>query len=268
MIDNITRNDDAAAMTYPGGKNGSGVYQKIINLMPPHEVYIEPFLGKGAIMRNKQPTARNIGIEKDTDVQSFWQHETDIDFITGDGINFLKTHPFQGNELVYCDPPYLQSTRSGRQLYRYEMTDEQHIDLLETITDLPCMVMISGYWSQMYADHLKNWNTASFEAMTRGGKTATEWLWFNFQKPVALHDYRYLGENYRERERIKKKKSRWVANLKTMPVLERQALLSAIKEAWPQLTPPPTTMLQATSINKAVGYRQTSSNMAVQDPGE
>ncbi len=40
---------------------------------------------------------------------------------------------------------------------------------------------------------------------------------------IALHDYRYLGEDFRERERIKRKKQRWVNRLQTMPVLERQA---------------------------------------------
>lgn len=33
---------------YLGGKNGSGVYQAIINLLPPHDTYIEGFLGTGA----------------------------------------------------------------------------------------------------------------------------------------------------------------------------------------------------------------------------
>jgi site-specific DNA-adenine methylase len=32
-------------MKYAGGKGG--IYQKYINLMPPHEVYIEAFLGGG-----------------------------------------------------------------------------------------------------------------------------------------------------------------------------------------------------------------------------
>ena len=35
------------SMSYPGGKNGAGVYQKIINLMPPHDRYFEPLGGRG-----------------------------------------------------------------------------------------------------------------------------------------------------------------------------------------------------------------------------
>jgi DNA adenine methylase len=45
---------------------------------------------------------------------------------------------------------------------------------------------------------------------------------------VGLHDYRYLGDDFRERERIKRKTKRWTAKLQSMPILERQALLSAI----------------------------------------
>jgi hypothetical protein len=33
-----------AIMPYPGGKGGDGVFQTIINRMPPHRVYAEPFL--------------------------------------------------------------------------------------------------------------------------------------------------------------------------------------------------------------------------------
>lgn len=55
-------------MSYPGGKAGPGVYQQIINQMPPHDVYIEAFLGAGAIMRRKRPAGLNIGIEADAGV--------------------------------------------------------------------------------------------------------------------------------------------------------------------------------------------------------
>ena len=67
--------------------------------------------------------------------------------------------------------------------------------------------------------------------MTRGGTLATEWVWFNYPEPDELHDYRFLGRDFRERERINRKKRRWVARLKGMRRLERQALLSAIEES-------------------------------------
>jgi site-specific DNA-adenine methylase len=60
-------------MSYPGGKNGAGVYQTLINHMPPHTTYIEPFLGSGAIMRLKRPARVNIGIDLDPEVIAQWQ---------------------------------------------------------------------------------------------------------------------------------------------------------------------------------------------------
>ncbi|MCP4270600.1 MAG: hypothetical protein GY781_01355 [Gammaproteobacteria bacterium] len=50
----------------------------------------------------------------------------------------------------------------------------------------------------------------------------------NYIAPVELHEYSYLGNNFRERERIKRKTQRWTAKLQSMPILERQALLSAM----------------------------------------
>lgn len=49
---------------YPGGKGGSGVYQTIINHMPPHATYIEAFAGSGAVLRAKRPAARNVAIDR------------------------------------------------------------------------------------------------------------------------------------------------------------------------------------------------------------
>ena len=69
----------------------------------------------------------------------------------------------------------------------------------------------------------------NYQATTHNGM-AVEWLWMNYPPPLELHDYRYLGDNSKERERIKLKTARWVAGLKRMPALERNALLSAINE--------------------------------------
>jgi len=45
---------------WAGGKAGAGVYQKLINLIPPHRTYIETHLGGGAIMRYKLPAKTNM----------------------------------------------------------------------------------------------------------------------------------------------------------------------------------------------------------------
>src|SRR3990172_2636687 len=103
-------------MSYPGGKNGAGVYQTLINMMPPHEVYIEPFLGGGAIMRLKRPAPLNIGIDRDAaavkmlsaDLAASDDGGCRYRVMRGAGIRFLEKHEFTGKELVYCDPPYLQ----------------------------------------------------------------------------------------------------------------------------------------------------------------
>jgi DNA adenine methylase len=229
-------------MTYPGGKNGSGVYQTIINRMPPHDVYIEPFLGGGAIMRLKLPARENIGLDLDPCPLAVFGDDRSRNarngggglrfrFLRADALEFLRTYPFLGSELVYCDPPYMRETRGPRDLYRFEMTDSDHAELLRILKTLPCAVMISGYFSRLYTVELRAWYSTHYPTMTRGGSERIEWLWSNFSEPVALHDYRYLGSDFRERERIKRKKNRWIERIRRMPMLERRALLSAINDA-------------------------------------
>ena len=46
-----------------------------------------------------------------------------------------------------------------------------------------------------------------FEAKTHVGMRE-EWVWFNYQKPIVLHDDRYLGSDFREREVIKRRQDR------------------------------------------------------------
>ena len=51
--------------SYPGGKAGSGVYQTLINQIPPHDVYVSATAGHDAVLRYKRPAARNIAIDLD-----------------------------------------------------------------------------------------------------------------------------------------------------------------------------------------------------------
>lgn len=231
-------------MTYPGGKNGSGVYQKIINQMPPHEVYIEPFLGHGAVMLRKKPAIVNIGIDSDVHVVEHWRDligaNSDersplfgsVSVENGDAISYLQKRRYGPSEFVYADPPYLMETRaSKRPLYKKEFGSiEQHTELLTVLKSLPCMVAISGYQSSLYAKILKGWRAIHYKTVNRAGNVVTEWLWMNYPEPKELHDYRYLGENFRERERLKRIRTRWLARLGRMDRLERYMLLSSIAE--------------------------------------
>ncbi len=320
-------------MTYPGGKGGSGVAQTLINLMPPHNVYVEAFLGSGAVLRAKRPASTTIGIDvsrvaldltmsaigdlaadgdgrsrwpaspvlaippagssgaaisdraslpaasrssspvpttaagiartddrrrrrspfstlldpvspesamspdqrpsplSTSDEASSWILSPNLTLLQVDAAKWLRLNArmLDSKALVYCDPPYVRgSRRSERDLYEFEMTDDQHEELLDVLLKLRCMVILSGYASALYSKRLGDWNEITFTTTVRSGALATEHVWFNYPKPVELHDYRYLGKNFRERERIKRKVRRWKDRLGRMPELEKQALLWAM----------------------------------------
>jgi DNA adenine methylase len=215
-------------ISFPGGKSGAGVYQSIINQMPPHDIYIETFLGSGGIMRRKLPAKISIGIDIDPDCAA--KAARQIAFCNVqcvDSIEWLSTYQWTGRELVYCDPPYLfEARRYQRPIYDFELDEAGHVRLLEAIKRLPCMVLISGYASALYEKELAGWRLVTFTGQTRG-RPAIEHLWCNFPPPAALHDYRYLGTDFRERERIGRKARRWRSKLDGLAPLERQAVLSA-----------------------------------------
>jgi hypothetical protein len=219
-------------MSYPGGKGGAGVYQTIINQQPAHETYIEPFLGGGSVMLAKRPASTTIGVDVERSVIAGWGDGTKyagsgVELICGCGISYLQNWRGGIRTLIYCDPPYVLSTRSHKKIYANEMTDGEHGALLDALLVLPCLVQISGYFSDLYANALKSWRMVRFMAMTRGG-LREECLWMNYPEPHALHDYSFLGSDYRERERIKRKAHRWAARVNALPALERCAILSEV----------------------------------------
>jgi len=211
-------------MRYPGGKGKS--FQQIINLLPPHQTYIESHLGGGAVMRHKLPSVVNIGVDIDDQVISRWQscHHLVCDVVQDDASRFLRSTDIDANTLIYADPPYVASTRRRSRVYRHDYTDEQHEELLAVLTRLSCMVVISGYASPLYESELCRWNRIDFSAKTHSGMR-TESVWFNFEKPDRLHDPRYVGKTYREREVIKRRQQRIRSRINRLPEIERHALL-------------------------------------------
>ncbi len=249
-------------MTYDGGKNGNGVIHAIGRQMPPHRVRAEVFGGSFPTLRLiKLAPDLNVGIDADaracdlatsnpalracsivrTGAESWLRSVFPVQLVIP-GISTPKValtpariegRTFNPRDvLVYCDPPYLLSTRScQRDLYNVEMkTEEEHAALLDVLTGLPCLVMLSGYRSALYDERLRSWRRVEFTAYDRQHRARTECLWCNFPEPTALHDTRFAGRDFRERWALTKQKRRWVARLAKMSPLKRQALAEALAE--------------------------------------
>jgi len=87
---------------------------------------------------------------------------------------------------IYIDPPYLLNTRSKR-IYKHELTNEDHIELLKLINEHKGPVMISGYDSDLYNSHLEGWYKDTKPTRCEMGKDAIEVIWMNYKpKPKQL----------------------------------------------------------------------------------
>ncbi|MBX3444245.1 MAG: hypothetical protein KF774_17720 [Planctomyces sp.] len=244
-------------MNYDGGKGNAGVWQNLINQIPPHDEWIEPFLGGGALAVRIRPAARMIGIDRDAQaLQAFQQaHSTlPIALHCCDGIEWLKhrfdmfrrdVSPSVAKEqffaaayrdarahvpFVFVDAPYIiAARRNGRPMYHFEMSEEKHTELLVILRELPALVMVVHYPHPLYEKALQGWRTWTYRGWTRRGP-AIEQVWTNFPEPAVLHDARFVGRDRRERERIRRRVESWRQMIVDMPAGERQAVLEALAE--------------------------------------
>lgn len=84
--------------------------------------------------------------------------------------------------LYYLDPPYLLSTRYKKEktkCYSFEMTDKEHESLCHFIKKLKGMVIISGYYNDLYNDILSDWHFETYKTFADGAKDRVEVLWMN-----------------------------------------------------------------------------------------
>lgn len=99
--------------------------------------------------------------------------------------------------LVYADPPYVPSTRTGivrrsrGNGYRHEMTDDDHQALAETLRAHAGMVVLSGYPSALYDRELyADWERHERPHVADRGLARTEVVWLNPACSSALAHHR------------------------------------------------------------------------------
>ncbi|MEO4064867.1 DNA adenine methylase [Acinetobacter pittii] len=111
-------------------------------------------------------------------------------------IQVLQDHD-DSETLHYVDPPYVHDTRysgakTGR-VYRHEMSDQDHEELLKVLLELEGKVIVSGYPSEIYNDYLDKWKRVDTNARIssgRGTDVRTECLWIS---PNAQHQDLFGG---------------------------------------------------------------------------
>lgn len=86
--------------------------------------------------------------------------------------------------LMYLDPPYVRSTRKSGRLYKHEMDDTEQLEMLEIIFKSKAKIILSGYPSQLYDDHLPGWITDSTTTHTTSSEIVTEKIWMNYNAPI------------------------------------------------------------------------------------
>lgn len=103
-----------------------------------------------------------------------------------DAIQLIKREDDQ-QSFFYCDPPYLPETRVVKNAYSYEMNEDQHEELLDTLGDLEGKFVLSGYPHPIYRSAAKRfgWRCKEIKIDNKASSqktkpTKTECLWFNY----------------------------------------------------------------------------------------
>lgn len=219
---------------YPGGKNGSGTYQQIINEIPPHQIYSEWFAGSSGIYRNIIPGDIAILFEKDLSqysnlVSEFSAAATVINIDTVRHVqlitSFFEILQLLGHSVFcYLDPPYPITSRSSQKLmYNCELSELDHIALLQGISSCSFPIAISTYPNNIYSNYLSNWRLKKFYSQTRSGRKM-EYLYLNYGPTSQLHDYRYIGNDFRSRELLSKQKRNFISKFENLDPLLRESL--------------------------------------------
>lgn len=99
-----------------------------------------------------------------------------------DAIELIRRYD-SPDALLYLDPPYPLNLRE-RNMYKHEMADSQHEELLRAVLKSKSMIVLSSYDNELYNDTLKGWYTAEKQTIAQAGARRTEKIYMNFQPPL------------------------------------------------------------------------------------
>ena len=87
--------------------------------------------------------------------------------------------------LIYLDPPYVLSTRHGKQ-YKCEMDNKDQGELLDVALAHKGPLLISGYDNEIYNGRLQGWHKEEIICYSQISSKKKECLWMNFEPKRQL----------------------------------------------------------------------------------
>ena len=117
-------------------------------------------------------------------LEQFADRLREVQIENTNALELIKAHDFK-DTLIYLDPPYLLETRK-QHLYKHEMSNKEHKELLETIVNMKAKILLSGYENNLYNSILKNWNKEVFKSLDGKGNIKQEVIWFNYDVQLTL----------------------------------------------------------------------------------
>jgi len=221
--------------TYFGGKSGAGTYQTLINHVPPCTTYVSGCLGNCGLTRYIKPAELMILNDLDSDLVASWKYAIGsrkcFEFYNIDVVTLIRSiiaeYYDTADVFLYLDPTYRTAVRkTQRPVYRFEMSEQKHIELLESCLSLnQTKIMISNYPDPLYDEYLRGWYTHDFWSNTHNGR-ALERIYMNYQLNDQLHDYSFIGEEFREREQFARIRKNLIKKINRLEPVLRNAILS------------------------------------------
>jgi site-specific DNA-adenine methylase len=215
---------------YVGNKNIPGVIEFLANRVPKSKRYFSLFMGAAGLENSVYTAAATfVCSERNTDL---WKFKGNNQVLFERYQDLLEANVFESSyDFIFADPPYKFSTRrSQRKYYKFEFETSDHIEFLKHMTSLDCKIMITHPKCELYDNYLKNWISEPFQYMTREG-TFYDNLYTNFVgSDIELLTYDALGDNFIERQAIKRQRKNIVEKFKRLPKHNLDAIILELKK--------------------------------------
>jgi hypothetical protein len=215
-------------VNYVGNKGGQGIKEQLFNFVPKSERYFSLFYGMGGF--ENLPEFKNVNwiiSEKNPKLQSLAaasNHETYSDYRS-----IAEKYNFTSADFIFCDPPYLHSTRrNGKTYYKFEWDVYEHKEFLDYISGCSAKVLITHPSCSLYDNCLEAWYKHEFRYMSRQG-WFEDCIWTNFIPGyVELHTYNYLGQCRTERQQIKRQRANFLSKFNSLPFHQKMAIFNEL----------------------------------------